>query len=80
MLTVGGTEIPCYVLEDGERVVTTRGVMKSLGRRWRGRKYSGTELPVFLEAKNLNPFIGEELAAVLSIVEFKTPRGTPAGW
>jgi hypothetical protein len=78
VLNLGNTEIPCYVLEDGERVISTRGVMKALGRRWRGRKYSGTELPVFLEAKNLKRFIGEELAAVLSVIEFRTPRGARA--
>ena len=56
-LVIGDAEIPCYVLESGERVLTTRGMMQGLGRRWRGRKYSGTELPVFIEAKSLTPFI-----------------------
>jgi hypothetical protein len=50
-------------------------MMKALKRRWRGRKYSGTELPVFLEAKNLKPFIPDELSAVLSTVVFRTNRG-----
>lgn len=74
-LKIGNAEIPCYVLDDGTRIVSTRGIMKALGRTWRGRKYSGTELPVFLEAKNLNQFISQDLAAVLSVVEFRTPRG-----
>src|SRR5687768_13566099 len=52
VLAIGGAEIPCYVLKGGERVISTRGVMKALGRGWRGRKYTGTEMPVFLEAKN----------------------------
>jgi hypothetical protein len=78
VLTIGNAEIPCYVLEGGERVLSTRGVMKALGRRWRGRKHPGTELPVFLEANNLKPFIGQELAAVLSELEFRTPRGARA--
>lgn len=75
VLIVGDSEIPCYVLENGERVLSTRGIMKSLGRTWRGRKYTGTELPVFLEAKNLKPFINSELSSVLTPVEFRTPRG-----
>jgi hypothetical protein len=78
VLTIGEAEIPCYVLETGERVISTRGVMAALGRRWRGRKYPGTKLPVFLEAKNLKPFIGEDLAAVLSELDFKTPQGARA--
>ena len=78
VLKIGETEISCYVLGNGERVISTRGVMKALGRKWRGRKYSGTELPVFLEAKNLNQFISEDLRAVLSEVAFCTTRGMRA--
>lgn len=78
ILRIGNAEIPCYVLDDGERMISTRGIMKALGRRWRGRKHAGTEMPVFLEAKNLNPFISEELRAVLSEMEFRTPRGMRA--
>jgi hypothetical protein len=78
ILKIGSTEIACYVLEDGERVISTRGVMKALGRRWRGRKYSGTELPVFLEAKNLKSYISKDLEAVLSVIEFRMPRGVRA--
>ena len=75
VLKIGDAEIPCYVLENRERVLSTRGIMKSLGRAWRGRKYTGTQLPVFLEAKNLNPFINKDLDPVLAPIRFKTPRG-----
>jgi hypothetical protein len=75
VLTIGEAELPCYVLEDGTRVLSTRGIMKALGRVWRGRKYTGTELPVFVEAKNLNRFIDNELAAVLTPMEIRTERG-----
>ena len=75
-LKFGTTEIPAFVLEDKTRVLSTRGVMQSLGRKWRGRKYPGTELPVFLEAKNLTPFISNELRTVLSTVKFRVPKGS----
>lgn len=75
VVQIGEADIPCYVLESGERVLSTRGIMKALGRTWRGRKYTGTELPVFLEAKNLKPFINNELAAVLAPLEIRTTRG-----
>jgi hypothetical protein len=52
--------------------------MMALGRTWRGRKYSGTELPVFLEAKNLSSFISQELKEVLTVVEFQIPNGKQA--
>lgn len=76
VLNIGDAELPCYVLENGDRLLSTRGVMKSLGRRWRGRKYPGTKLPVFLEANNLKPFIDNDLAAVLSPVEFRPMTGS----
>jgi P63C domain len=69
-------DIPCHVLENGERILSTRGIMKSLNRTWRGRKYAGTELPVFLEAKNLKPFISAELTPVLAPRNFRTDKGT----
>lgn len=75
VLKIGDAEIPCYVLESGERVLSTRGIMKSLGRSWRGRKYTGTELPVFVEANNIKPFIPNELGPVLSPMIFRTDRG-----
>jgi hypothetical protein len=48
--------------------------MKSLGRTWRGRKYPGTELPVFMEAANLKPFISVEVEAVLKPIRFLLSR------
>jgi hypothetical protein len=75
ILKIGKAEIPCYVLENEERILSTRGIMKSLGRTWRGRKYPGTQLPVFLEAKNLTPFISEHLETVLTPKIFKTDKG-----
>lgn len=74
-LTIGGAEITCYVLANGDRLISTRGIMKALGRTWRGRKYTGTELPVFVEANNLKPFISSDLGPVLSSREIRTPRG-----
>ena len=75
ILQLGGAEISCYVLENGERILSTRGVMQALGRSWRGRKYSGTEYPVFLEAKNLKPFISDEIDAVPMLQTFITDKG-----
>lgn len=75
VLVIGDAEIPCYVLENGERILSTRGIMKSLGRTWRGRKYAGTEAPVFLEAKNLKPFVPNGIDAVPKARNFRTDRG-----
>lgn len=74
-LKIAGAEVTCYVLQNGDRLISTRGIMKALKRTWRGRKYTGTELPVFVEANNLKPFISNDLAPVLSAKEIRTPRG-----
>jgi hypothetical protein len=75
VLKIGDAEIPCYVLENGERILSTRGIMKSLGRSWRGRKYAGTQAPVFLEANNLKPYLPKDLGPVLVARNFKTDKG-----
>jgi hypothetical protein len=75
-LNIADAELPCYVLENGERILSTRGIMKSLKRTWRGRKYAGTELPVFIEANNLKPFISKEVEPVLAPRVFRTDKGT----
>ncbi len=81
-LTIGGMEIPCAVLEDGRRVLTQSGVMVALGRarQAKGRDYydGDVNLPSFLTAKNLKPFIPQELSVTSSQVEFRTLRGAKA--
>ena len=67
-LKIADFEIDCAVLEDGTRVLSQRGVGRALGRRHGGGDYrrGGGELPIYLGASNLKPFIDEELASVVS--------------
>lgn len=82
ILTIGDMEIPCAVLEDGTRVLTQSGVMVALGRarQAKGRHYydSDVNLPAFLTAKNLKPFIPKELTVTSSQMEFKALSGNRA--
>lgn len=81
-LTIGGMEIPCAVLEDGRRVLTQSGVMVALGRarQAKGRTHydADVNLPAFLTAKNLKPFIPDDLSVTSSQIEFRTLNGTKA--
>lgn len=81
-LKLGAIGIPCAVLEDGRRLLTQSGVMVALGRsrQAKGRDYydSDVNLPAFLTAKNLRPFISKDLEVTSSQVEFLTSRGTRA--
>ncbi|MBZ2206604.1 P63C domain-containing protein [Massilia soli] len=81
-LKIGEASIPCAVLDDGRRLLTQSGFMVALGRarQAKGRQhYDGdVNMPAFLTAKNLKPFIPIDLAVTSSQVEFKTARGTKA--
>jgi hypothetical protein len=82
ILAIGDMEIPCAVLENGMRVLTQSGVMVALGRarQAKGRQYydSDVNLPAFLTAKNLKPFIPSNLSVTSSQVEFRTLSGKRA--
>ncbi len=49
-LKIGSIEIPCYVLEDGRRVLTMRGLQKSLGFSSGGGKDGARKIPSFLQS------------------------------
>lgn len=69
--------IPCAVLEDGTRLLTQRGVFVSLGRHKSPTKGQASmeDRPAFLAAKNLEPFIPEELRKKWVPVPFKSQGG-----
>ena len=81
-LHIGNIEIPCAVLSDGTRVLTQSGFMRALGRarQAKGRQYydGDVNLPAFLTAKNLTPFISKELEVTSSQIEFRTQTGGKA--
>ncbi len=81
-IKVGDAEISCAVLEDGRRVLTQSDMMRALGRarQAKGRAYySGdVNLPAFLTANNLKPFVPKELEVTSSQIEFKLASGQKA--
>jgi len=71
-LKIAGFELPCAVLEDGTRVLSETGVVKSLGLYRSGAVHvreretsDGAHLPLFVANKNVKPFVDNELAGVL---------------
>lgn len=84
-LKIGDLTLPCAVLEDGRRVISQRGMTRTLGR---GETTSGSyyakkradigdaELPPFLAAKNIKPFVSSDLAATLAQpIEYRPLHG-----
>ena len=60
ILNLGGISIPCYVLQDGTRVLSGRGLqeaLKMVDETEDGKQTAGTRLNRYLNQKSLNPFI-----------------------
>jgi hypothetical protein len=72
-------EIPCAVLNTGQRVVTQSGFMRALGRarQAKGRQYykGDVNLPAFLTAQNLKPFVSNLLEVTSSQIVFRPKTG-----
>jgi len=77
-LKLGDMEIPCYVLEDGRRVLSGRGIQKSLG--YSAQSY-GRSIQALIKKPNVREYISEELAESLTsgVIEFTHPRSKGAG-
>jgi len=82
VLRLGDIDISCAVLDTGQRVLTQSDFMLALGRarQAKGREhYDGdVNLPVFLTAKNLKPFIDNDLYVTSSPIIFKPLKGSKA--
>jgi len=82
VLKIGDAEIPCAVLENGQRVLTERAFLRALGRdeRAKSSKYvrdgGAVGLPPFMTAKALEPFIQSILRAPSVPVKFRPPAGS----
>jgi hypothetical protein len=78
VLNIGDIQVVCAVLEDGKRVITQRAVLHAIGRtRLKGSRFrtesDAVELPPFLTAKNLEPFISSQIVTASKPVVFKLP-------
>lgn len=77
-LKIGEREMPCAVLDNGTRIISRNAIFKAFGRTKRGRKKDEVRvlnMPAFIDAKNLQPFIGAELGGVLNQIEYKNLSG-----
>ena len=64
-IDLAGTEIDCAVLPGEVRVLSQRTVATALGRFRPGGKQGGA-MPTFLSAKNLQPFVDDDLRDALT--------------
>ena len=73
-LHIGELTLPSAVLQDGRRVLISRAFLTALGRPWKGT-YQRSDRPNFVDAKNLDQFITEEVREYLEPIEFRNLRG-----
>jgi hypothetical protein len=86
-LMIGEAAIQCYVLEDGRRVISQRGMNAALNRaesgsisRRRPVDDAAGNLPSFLYPTNIRPFVSSELAlSAIAPIDFKLPGGNAIG-
>jgi len=75
-LRIGGTEIPCYVLEDETRVLSQRGLISGLGMKYGSQAGGADRLVGFLTGKGISPFVSAELLALIeNPIKFRHPGG-----
>ncbi len=77
---LGGTPISCAVLPNGTRIVTQAAFLRALGRSRSPKAGTGVlstvdELPFFLQADALKPFISENLAMSTNPIFYRTKSG-----
>lgn len=69
VLKIGEKELLCAVLEDGTRVIQRKAVFLAFNRPERGNIKVGSRalnMPSFIDANNLQPFISEELKNLIT--------------
>ena len=78
--TLGGTPIACAVLPNGTRIITQAAFLRALGRSRSPKAGTGVlstvdELPFFLQAEALKPFISDDLAMSTNPIFYRTQSG-----
>ena len=78
MLSLGNQQLKCLVLNDGTRIISRNAVFKAFGRTKRGRAKDESRvpnMPSFIDANNLQPFIDNELSSELIPIEYSEISG-----
>jgi len=78
-LKIGDSELDVAVLENGKRIISQSSVFKAFGRPQRGLRNSSNEgginMPAFMDAANLKPFINQDVIDAINKVQYKTITG-----
>jgi hypothetical protein len=81
-LRIGKTEIPCYVLENGTRVLSQRGLQTGIGMSIGGSSRAGEQrMAVFVDRISQKGLDTRDLAArIRNPIRFRLPNGGPVAF
>lgn len=82
ILKIGETSLDVAVLENDIRIISSASVFQALNRPTRGTRGASIveneeviNLPAFMDAKNLKPFINQDVIDVIKRIKFRTKDG-----
>lgn len=73
-LKIGDVDLDVAVLENNQRIITLTAAFKAFDRPVRGNPRL-INIPVFMDAKNLQPFVDKDLMAVINKVQYVNMGG-----
>jgi hypothetical protein len=81
-LRIGALEIPCYVLDNGKRVITQSGVLLALKMSpGTATKGGGDRITNFVNTKSINPFASNALLEMIKEpIKFRAQSGMAYGY
>jgi hypothetical protein len=81
-IRIADIEVPCYVLDDGRRVITMNGMIGTLGMARGGAMVKGmNRLELFVSRDRIKPFVSNELHERIRVpIRFRIGRTTAYGF
>lgn len=84
ILPIGDVELDCAVLDNGKRILTAVSIFTAFGRARKGMnsrlEIDGTKIPPFLAAKNLEPFINQDIISRTALISYKDGDKVKTGY
>lgn len=84
VLPIGDIELDCAVLDNGKRILTAVSIFTAFGRARKGMnsrlEIDGTRMPPFLAAKNLEPFIKQDILSRTTLISYKDGEKVKTGY
>lgn len=78
-LILGDKTLSSAVLDDGTRILTATAVFKAFDRIRKGKSsetYRADQMPSFINANNLQPFVNEQLLGWTKLIEYTSLNGS----